>query len=365
MASKVLFAPMAYSRYEASQTLPEKFIRILKKTGLAEKVNGKTVAIKMHVGDGVNYSTIPPVFVRKLVDFIKSNNGDCFITDHYVYSRHPERRGYTESNLGCPVLDDCGHLGKYYYTKEVNFRTFKHVDVAGLIHDADMLIDFSHVKGHGSCGYGGACKNIAMGCVTDRTRREIHGLEGGLVWSKEKCTYCKKCIEACNHNANSFSEEGRNGNYMVNYHNCTLCQHCVKVCPVHAITLDSHDYADFQMGMAICTKTVLDTFEPGNVYYINVLTAITAICDCWGLTTPSLVPDIGIMASDDIVAIERASLDAIKIEDLIPVGVPQGWELTGEGHLFQQLHGKDPYVQLEALEKVGLGSQKYELVTIK
>jgi uncharacterized Fe-S center protein len=119
------------------------------------------------------------------------------------------------------------------------------------------------------------------------------------------------------------------------------------------------------MGMAICTKTVLDTFEPGNVYYINVLTAITAICDCWGLTTPSLVPDIGIMASDDIVAIERASLDAIKIEDLIPVGVPQGWELTGEGHLFRQLHGKDPYVQLDALEKVGLGSQNYELITVK
>jgi len=122
MASKVLFAPMAYSRYEASQTLPEKFVRMLKKSGLAEKVNGKTVAIKMHVGDGVNYSTIPPVFVRKLVDFIKSNNGDCFITDHYVHSRHPEMRGYTESNLGCPVLDNCGYFGKYYYTKEVELN---------------------------------------------------------------------------------------------------------------------------------------------------------------------------------------------------------------------------------------------------
>lgn len=123
---------MAYSRYEASQTLPEKFARILKKTGLAEKVNGKTVAIKMHVGDGVNYSTIPPVFVRKLVDFIKSNNGDCFITDHYVYSRHPERRGYTESNLGCPVLDACGHLGKYYYTKMLSLKPLNTLILQGL-----------------------------------------------------------------------------------------------------------------------------------------------------------------------------------------------------------------------------------------
>jgi uncharacterized Fe-S center protein len=365
MPANVLFAPMAYSRYEASQTLPEKFSRLLKKTGLAEKVKGKTVAIKMHVGEGVSYSTIPPVFVRKLVDFIKKSGGDCFITDHYVHNRHPEERGYTETNLGCPVLDDCGHLSKYFYTKDVDFKSFKHVDVAGLIHDADMMIDFSHVKGHGACGFGGACKNIAMGCVTDRTRRELHELEGGLAWDKEKCTYCKKCIASCNHHANSFTEEGRTGEYNVFYHHCTMCQHCVKVCPVKAITLDANNFADFQTGMALCTKTVIDTFEPGNVYYINVLTSITAICDCWGLTTPSLVPDIGIMASDDIVAIERACLDAIKVEDLIPVGIPQGMELLGEGHLFKQLHGKDPFVQLEALEKMGLGSQEYKHVTIK
>ncbi len=365
MSATVLFSPMAYSRYEASQTLPAKFSRMLKKTGLAEKVKGKTVAIKMHVGDGITYSTIPPVFIRILTDFIKENGGDCFITDHYVYQRHPERRGYTENNLGCPVLDDCGHLGKYFYTKEVAYKTFKHVDVAGLIHDADFMIDFSHVKGHGSCGFGGACKNIAMGCVTDRTRHEIHALEGGLVWDKDKCIHCGKCIPACNHHANSFSGEKNQGEYQVNYHHCTMCQHCLKVCPVHAITLDSHDYADFQMGMAVCTKAVVDTFAPGNVYYINVLTAITALCDCWGMTTPSLVPDIGIMASDDIVAIERASIDAIKMEDLIPAGIPQGMELSGEGHLFQQLHGKNPFVQLDCLEKVGLGTQDYELVTVK
>lgn len=365
MPANVYFAPLAYSRYEKTQTLPEKFLRLLKKTGLAGKVKGKTVAIKMHVGDGVTYSTIPPIFVIKLVDFIKANGGDCFITDHYVHDRHPEQRGYTESNLGCPVLDDCGHLNKYYYTKDVNFKTFKKVDVAGLIHDADMIIDFSHVKGHGSCGFGGACKNIAMGCVTDRTRHQIHALEGGLVWDKDKCTHCLKCLPACNHHANSFSEEGKTGNYEVNYHDCTLCQHCVKVCPTEAISLDSHDYTDFQTGMAICTKTILDTFEPGNVYYINVLTSITAVCDCWGLTTPALVPDIGIMASDDIVAIERASIDAIKIEDLIPVGIPQGFVLSGEGHLFEQLHGKNPYIQLKALEDVGLGSQEYKLVTVK
>ena len=362
MSATVLFAPMAYSRYESSQTLPVKFDRLLKKSGLGEKVNGKKVAIKMHVGDNVGYSTIPPIFVRKLVSFIKENGGDCFITDHYVYRRHPEVRGYTESNLGCPVLDDCGYFGKYFYTKDVSFKTFKHVDVAGLIHDADFLVDFSHVKGHGSCGFGGACKNIAMGCVTDRTRHQIHGLEGGLDWNESKCVHCDKCIGACNHEANHFS---KSGHYHVNYHHCTLCQHCVKVCPTNAITMDSHDYADFQEGMALCTKEVLDTFKPGNAYYINVLTQITALCDCWGMTTPALVPDIGIMASDDIVAIERASIDAIKVEDLIPVGVPAGHKLGTQGHLFERLHGKNPYIQLDKLEEQGLGTQEYTLKMVK
>jgi uncharacterized Fe-S center protein len=148
------------------------------------------------------------------------------------------------------------------------------------------MIDFSHVKGHGACGYGGACKNIAMGCVTDRTRQQIHGLEGGITWDEELCTHCEACIRNCNHDANSFDKEGK---YNVFFHNCTYCQHCVKVCPTGAIKMDAERYRDFQEGMAICTDEVLKTFKPGNVFYINFLTDITILCDCWGLTTPSLV----------------------------------------------------------------------------
>ncbi|MDR2506177.1 MAG: DUF362 domain-containing protein [Oscillospiraceae bacterium] len=361
MSAKLLFAPVAYSRYEEEQTLPKKFVRLLEQSGLDKKVAGKTVAIKMHVGDGTNYSTIPAVFVRELVEYVKKSGGNCYLTDHYVHTRHPENRGYTESALGAPILEACAFTGKYVYTKEVDYKTFKHVDIAGLIHDADFLIDFSHVKGHGACGFGGACKNIAMGCVTDRTRHEQHGLEGGLVWDKDLCVHCGQCISACNHHANEFNDEDE---YEVNYHHCTLCQHCAKVCPVGAITLDSHNYTDFQHGLALCTKTVLEKFLPDNVYYINVMLNITALCDCWGLTTPSLVPDIGILAGNDMVAIERASLDMIKYEDLIKVGVPQGMELGKSGHLFERLHGKNPFTQLDELVGQGLGRQEYELVNV-
>ena len=161
----------------------------------------------------------------------------------------------------------------------------------------------------------------------------------------------------------SFCE--KTGAYRVNYHHCTLCQHCMKVCPVGAITADTHNYTDFQEGMALCTKTVLDTFEPENRFFINLLISITALCDCWGMTTPSLVPDIGIVAGYDIVAVEAASLDLIKVENLIPAGVPSNIELGKEGHLFERLHGKNPYVQLDKLAEAGLGTRDYETVEVK
>jgi uncharacterized Fe-S center protein len=362
MSSKVYFSDMAYAAYDADQTLPKKFARQLEAGGLGDRVKDKHVAIKIHVGSEIGYSTIPPVFMRILSGFVKDHGGDCFFVDHYIAARHPENRGYTQESIGAPILEAAGHLGKYLYTVDVDWKTFKHVDIAGLVHDADFLIDFAHVKGHGCCAYGGAVKNISMGCISDRTRREQHGLEGGLTWDESKCTHCEACIKGCNHQANSFNKEGK---YEVNFHNCTLCQHCYKVCPTGAISLTDASYLDFQKGLALCTKTVLDSFEKGNAFYINLLINITAMCDCWGMTTPALVPDIGLMSSWDLAAIETASLDQIKWERLNPEGVPTGIAMGSSGHLFERLHGKDPYSQIKFLEEYGLGNSHYQLEMIK
>ncbi len=111
------------------------------------------------------------------------------------------------------------------------------------------------------------------------------------MWDKAKCTHCGACLPACNHKANRFSGPGPRG-----IPGGLPLLHAVpalglKVCPAGAIKLDSHDYADFPDGHGHSTKAVLDTFEPGNAFYFNVLTQITALCDCWGMTTtPALVP---------------------------------------------------------------------------
>lgn len=359
MASEILFSSVEYRKYDADETLPAKFGRLVDKMGLQDTVKGKLTAIKMHMGRYIGYTTIPPLFVKILVDKLKSYGAKVYITDQIV--DEAKTRGYSEDYFGVPIVAACGVTEKYFYEKSVDFKSFKNVDVAGNIHDADVLIDLSHVKGHGSCGYGGACKNIAMGCVTTRTRQQIHGLEGGIEWDEDVCTHCELCVGSCNHYANRFNADGK---YFVDYHHCTYCQHCVKVCPVSAMKMITNKYEDFQAGMAICTEEVLKSFKPGHVFYINFLLSITALCDCWGLTTPSLVPDIGVMASQDIVAIEKACLDAIKLENLIPSGLPKGHVLGDHGHLFERLHGKNPFVQLNELEKRGLGSMEYKIKEI-
>ncbi len=360
MEAQVLFSDLSYDTYDPGVTLPARFSRLIDKLDMAKTVKDKWTAVKMHMGRGIGYSTIPPLFVKILVDKLKGYGAKVFITDQDVSGA--DSRGYTESYFGVPVVYACGVMGKYFYEKAVDFKTFKNLDIAGNIHDAEVMIDLSHVKGHGACGYGGACKNIAMGCVTDRTRQQIHNLEGGLKWDKDLCTHCELCVTNCNHHANRFNSANE---YEIFFHHCTFCQHCLKTCPAGAITLDKDSFEDFQTGMALSTEEVLKTFKKDRVFYINILLNITPLCDCWGFTNPALVPDIGIMASRDLVAIERASLDTIKIENLITSALPQGAELKETGHLFERLHGKNPFIQLNELEKRNLGTQKYVIEKIQ
>lgn len=365
MASDVYYCSMGYDKLEANSTLPAKFRRMLAGLPLRDMVGGKRVAVKMHFGGNLGYTTIHPLFVQLLVDALKRAGAIVFVTDIPADVPGAKRRGYTEEVIGAPLVAATGLFDKYYYSVPVDYKSLKEVQVAGHINDADVLIDFSHVKGHGACAYGGACKNIAMGCVTAKTRSDIHGLQGGFNWDEEKCEHDRECIKACRYNANSFDEDGK---YHINYDNCTYCQHCVNACPTGALTANMSAFDDFQEGMALTTATVLNTFEPGRKLFINVLTNITYVCDCWGLSTPPLVPDIGIMASNDIVAIETACLDAINKYDLLPNSLPAGRQLAddpeGTKHLLEKVHGKDPFVQVKALERHGLGTMQYNIIEV-
>lgn len=355
---ELLFASIRPKTMAPKDSIGSKWTRMLESLQLQNLVKQKRVAIKMHLGGGFGYTTIHPFFVRKLVEQVKAAGAkDVFLTDSPGAILQAAERGYTTETVGCRMISISGSNDKHFYTKEItpSHLHLSEVQIGGEIIESEVLIDLSHVKAHGDCGFGGAAKNLSMGCVTQASRRDLHKLEGGLIWNEDLCTHCQACLENCPNHAISFSKENK---FEVFYHHCKFCQHCVLICPEKALTMEGGKYTDFQKGLALATGKVLDNFE-NRTLFINFLMNITLFCDCWGMSGPALVPDIGIIAGPDIVAVEQATLDMIKAENLIPSSLPEGWEIKNEGHLFERLHHKSPFPVVEYLENLGYGSRNY------
>jgi uncharacterized Fe-S center protein len=358
----VTFASARPKELRASATLPALLDKMLAKWELKKRFASKRTAIKMHLGGNMGYSTIHPFLVSRVVKAVKDAGGKPFVTDSPGAVATAAARGYTAETLGCPILPVAGLNDKYIYTRRVGFRSLKTVALAGEIVDAEAMIVLSHGKGHGESGFGGAIKNLAMGCVDGPTRGGIHRLmSAAFVWDASKCTGCLLCRDNCPNGAVSFKD----GKISIFDHACKYCMHCVTACKKKGITIDQRGYEWFQKGMALTTREVLRGFEPGRVLFVTALLNVTPFCDCWGFTTPSIVPDVGIIASDAMLPLEQASLDLVRSEDFIIGSLPPPLRRSGMGHLFQQIHGKDPAVQIAECVKLKMGATRYKLVEIK
>ena len=361
----VYFASVNMKEVSAEASLPAKFRRMLDRFPLKEMFDGKRTAIKMHVGGHLGFSTIHPLFVGLLVEKLKAAGADPFITDG-SFSRHAiTARGYTQEVIGAQFIPAGGVQDKYFYSIPVGYRNLDNVELCGNIADADALVDLSHFKGHGHSTYGADIKNLGMGAVTVRTRAALHQLANQeLSWDAEACVECKQCVEGCPTGAARFTKEGK---FDIFFHDCIYCHHCVIACPEHAIDFDDRNIYYFHMGLALATREVLKRFDPSRLLFINVMLDITSLCDCWGFTTPNIIPDIGITACRNIMPVEKACLDMVKAENFIEGSLPGHFKRRKElgPHLLQQIWGKDPYDQMRAGEEVGLGSADYELEEVE
>ncbi len=367
MISELFFASFAPDTLEPDQSIGAKFERLLDRLDLPRTVKGQKVAVKMHLGGGDGFSTIHPFFARKLVRKLREAGArEVFVTDLRGAVRGAIDRGYTEEVLGCPIVPVCGDDEKGFNVYPVNpplAGKMDRIELSKPILDADVILNFTHLKGHGVCGFGGASKNFSMGAVTTPMRQMLHSLEGGLVWDEALCTRCGACIKNCPTEAMSFKDN----ELKVFYHDCKFCQHCALICPVGAITMTKGGYLDFQKGMAMTSAKLLEFFPPERQLYITMLMDVTIFCDCWGMTTPRLIRDIGILAGRDIVAVEQASLDLVDKEELIPGALPKGWDLDPDTnkHFFERIHHKDPVAVVNFLEELGCGSREYRLIEVK
>jgi uncharacterized Fe-S center protein len=370
MPSQVFYGSPRQGKLVAEETLPAKLDLILERLHLRERVKDERVAIKMHLGDNVGYSTVHPVFVRKVVQAVKDGGGKPFVTDTNWSVATAAQRGYTPEVLGCPVYPVGGPDEKYFYTHQRPFKNITEWRIGGTIQDATFLIDFAHVKGHPTCGFGGVFKNLALGCMMGTTRGAMHdAMHFDPYWFKEKCpdeATRKAILNACPFEALVEDKEDPREVHL-HFEQCNQCGRCLQVAPSGSLKIDPLNFDAFQEACAISVSLTLSTFETGKAIFINLATHMTPVCDCFGFTSMPILPDAGIFGSDDIVAVEQATLDAIARSQLIEENVPTSMEILPLNvHPFQQLHGplKNPYLVVEYGEHLGLGTREYELVDV-
>lgn len=370
MASKVYYGSPRQSRLDAKETLPAKLDLIIDRLNIRDRVKDEMVAIKIHSGSNIGYSTVHPVFVRKVVNAVLAGGGKPFVTDIDWDVQGAESRGYTRETLGCPIYPAAGVKEKYFYSHHHPFKGIEDWDVAGMIQDASFLINFAHVKGHPTCGFGGAVKNLALGCMIGKTRSAMHDvMHYDQYWFREKCTdraAFEAILASCPHKA-LVEDKKVPGDLHLHFDDCNQCGRCLKVAPPGSLKVDPVNFHSFQEACAISTSITLSTFAPGKTVHLALATHMTPVCDCFGFTSMPILPDAGIFGSDDIIALETAALDKTNDLRLIEENLPTSLEVhTREGHPFRWLHGpyKDPYLVTELGEKMGLGSREYELVDV-
>lgn len=370
MGSPVFFGSARQARLEAKETLPAKLDLILGRLQLRERVKGETVAIKMHTGNDIGYSTVHPVFVGKVVKAILDGGGKPFVTDVNWDVSGSEGRGYTSETIGCPIFPTAGPDEKYAYAHERPYKNIQTWKLAGLIQDATFLVNLAHAKGHPTCSYGGVIKNLALGCMVGETRRAMHdAMHYDRYWFSDRCPDAqtrRRILESCPHQA--LVEDKENPEELhLHMEQCNQCRRCLEVAPEGSLKIQAENFHTFQEACAISVSVVMSTFAPGKAIHLCLATQMTPVCDCFGFTSMPILPDVGVFGSDDLVAVDQAVLDQTANLPLIEENVPTSMEVhTRRGHPLCWLHGplKDPYRVTQYAEALGLGSRTYELVDV-
>ncbi|MFW9916033.1 MAG: DUF362 domain-containing protein [Candidatus Thorarchaeota archaeon] len=371
--SKVYFGSVQLGTTARFASFAAKVDKVIELLDLSTIEKNDKVAVKMHLGFADGYQTVPVFFVRRVVQALKEFSKNVFITDNPNSVFNAVNRGYTKETCGCPIIPIAGVKDGYKIERRIDYRTVETLDMAGVLNDADVLVDLSHVKGHNSCGFGGAIKNIGIGGFVGPTRwNKMHGIEQSIpYWDGEKSSpeHAKKLVETCPYKQLQYDEE--NHKLTRAFSMCQQCGECLEADKdVGSLELKQENFSAFQEIMTIAAKHVLDTFDENKRFFLSFLLQITPHCDCWGLGFPPVVNDIGILGSRDIVGIEKAALDLIRKEGLIEKNVPPFLkhfaDRSADLHPFQRINGplKDPYIAIEFATNLGLGQQDYELIEV-
>ena len=370
MKSKVYFTNF---RARPGMNLQQKLTRLIKTAGIGDiDFHKKYVAIKIHFGEPGNLAYLRPNYAKTVVDVIKELGGKPFLTDCntlYVGGRknaldHIDSaylNGFTPFSTGCHVIIGDGLKGTDEALIPIDGEYIKEAKIGRAIMDADIIISLNHFKGHEMAGFGGALKNIGMGCGTPAGKMERQNAGKPRV-KERKCVGCGMCQKICAHSAITITDKKAS----IDHNKCVGCGRCIGICPHDAIFAVNDEAIDIMnKKMAEYSLAVL---KGRPHFHISLVMDVSPFCDCHAENDVPIVPDIGMFASFDPVALDVACADAVNKQPVIAGSIL-------EEHMQEHQEESDDYFHLvspntswrscvEHAEKIGIGHQSYELIEI-
>ena len=367
MASKVYWADF---RADFRENLQQKLTRLMKTAGMGEiDFDNKYVAIKMHFGEPGNLAFLRPNWAKTVADFVKERGGKPFLTDCntlYVGGRkngldHLDTamlNGFNPMTTGCQVIIADGIKGNDEVEVPVEGGEYvKNAKIGRAVMDADVFISLTHFKGHESAGFGGTLKNIGMGCGSRAGKMEQHNAGKPHVVQKH-CVGCKMCTKICAHDAISVQDRKAT----IDHSKCVGCGRCIAVCARNAITVNvDESHTNLSRKMSEYAKAVVDG-RP--CFHISLIIDVSPNCDCHAENDAAIVPNVGMFASFDPVALDMACVDAVNTQPILRGSAADIGDCHDQDH-FHCIHPDTDWMScLEHAEKLGLGTREYELIKI-
>jgi len=369
--SKVYFTNL---RTTPSSNLLDKMERLVKRAGIANiDFKNQFTAIKIHFGEPGNLAYIRPNYAARMATLLRSLGAKPFLTDcNTLYSGrrsnavdHLEsamENGFNPISAKCEVIIADGLKGTDYREIDINGEYCKAPKIGSAIADADIILTMNHFKGHEQTGFGGALKNLGMGCASVGGKLELHSASQPIV-DRDNCKSCNICVKHCAHDAIHLDTDKI---ATIDYDKCVGCGQCVALCQYDAAVMGEGDTSErLNYKIAEYSKAVL--LDKPN-FHISFIMNVSPECDCWNHNDAAIVPDLGIAASFDPVALDKACADMVINAPLI------GGNKLAEAHPHEHLEGEDKFhlihpdtnwqAGLEHAEKIGLGTQEYELITV-
>jgi Uncharacterized Fe-S center protein len=366
--SKVYFTDM---HTELEESLLEKFRRLIEDAGIGSMdFEKKFVAIKTHFGELGNLAFLRPNYAKVVADTVSEMGGIPYLTDcNTLYAgkrknaiEHLETaslNGFNSITAGCHTIIGDGLKGTDDVEIPVEGKYIRTAKIGRAISDADIIISLNHFKCHELTGFGGAVKNIGMGCASRRGKMELH-TSGKPSVREKRCKGCRKCLSVCAHSAITITE----GKANIDHGKCVGCGRCIGMCGYDAISVNMDESLDvINYKIAEYAMAVLEG-KPN--FHVSVIADVSPFCDCHGENDLPIIPNVGMLASFDPVALDKACVDISQKQPMIAgsrLYVNAGGKKPDD--IFKCTHPTTRWqATFEHAEKMGFGSSKYEIINV-